>query len=108
MKEDDGVDSEPGDGFLLHSQPGPTAGVEDDGEGAGRRLASRAGSTLQVRDRRPHRERSRAARVEGGQAEEAVGQALPGGECGQQCPNDHQSFDVLCHSVASKFLFKAL
>lgn len=44
LKEDDGVDSEPGGGFLLRPQPGPTTtGVEDDGEHAGRRPASQAG-----------------------------------------------------------------
>lgn len=74
-------------------------------EGAGRRLVSRAGPTLRVRDRGPHRDTSREAGVEAGKAEEAVDQALPGGECGQQRPNDQQSFDVLCHSVDSTFLF---
>lgn len=47
LKEDDGVDSEPGGGFLLRPQPGPTTtGVEDDGEHAGRRRASQAGPAL--------------------------------------------------------------
>lgn len=87
LKEDDGVDSEPGGGFLLRPQPGPTTtGVEDDGEHAGRRPASQAGPALRARARRPRGHRSREARVEGGKAEEAAGQHSLGGRVANSVP----------------------
>lgn len=75
--------------------------------GRGHRERGEGGNGVLGRRRKgPVRDGSREARLVGGKEEKATDPGLPGRDCGQQCPHDCQSCDVIYHSVACKFLLK--